>query len=391
MGMAQLVVAAVLLEGRSKAEVARSYGVSRRWVITLGQRYLAEGDAGLLPRSRGPRTSPRRTGQAVEDEIIAIRKELDRHGHEAGAATIAFHLAQRHGRSPAVSTIWRILSQRGFITPQPHKRPKSSYLRFAAEQPNERWQADITHWQLADGTGVEIFNIIDDHSRLCLDTHASRVFIGSHVEDRFCKPPPPMATRPACSPTTLRYSPDAPAATAESPWRSPCTPAASASDTAGPTTRRPAARWSASTKHSRNGSPANPPPPPCASYKPSSTTSPATTTPCDRTEHSPAEPRHRPTPPDQSGPHRRPTPRRPLAHPPRPHRPHRRIHPATQHPPTPHRHRPTPRRHRHPRPDPRPRHPRAHHRRRTHPRTRPQPQPGLPTPAQTVNDVPRHL
>jgi transposase InsO family protein len=187
MGMAQLVVAAVLLEGRSKAEVARSYGVSRRWVITLGQRYLAEGDAGLLPRSRGPRTSPRRTGQAVEDEIIAIRKELDRHGHEAGAATIAFHLAQRHGRSPAVSTIWRILSQRGFINPQPHKRPKSSYLRFAAEQPNERWQADITHWQLADGTGVEILNIIDDHSRLCLDTHASRVFIGSHVEDRFCK------------------------------------------------------------------------------------------------------------------------------------------------------------------------------------------------------------
>jgi transposase InsO family protein len=187
MGMAQLVVTAVLREGCSKSEVARRYGVSRRWVITLVQRYLAEGDAGLRPRSRRPRTSPQRTGQLVEDEIIAIRKELDRHGHEAGAATIAFHLAQRHGRSPAVSTIWRVLSQRGFITPQPHKRPKSSYLRFAAEQPNERWQADITHWQLADGTGVEILNIIDDHSRLCLDTHASRVFKGGDVEGRFRK------------------------------------------------------------------------------------------------------------------------------------------------------------------------------------------------------------
>jgi hypothetical protein len=43
MGMPQLVVTAVLVEGRSKSEVAREYGVSRRWVITLVQRYLAEG------------------------------------------------------------------------------------------------------------------------------------------------------------------------------------------------------------------------------------------------------------------------------------------------------------------------------------------------------------
>ena len=147
MGMAQLVVTAVLVEGRSKSEVARTYGVSRRWVITLVQRFLAEGEAGLAPRSRRPRTSPSRTAQAVEDEIVALRKDLDRGGHEAGAATIAAHLQQRHGPDPvpAASTIWRILSARGFVTPQPHKRPKSSYRRFAAEQPNERWQLDITH------------------------------------------------------------------------------------------------------------------------------------------------------------------------------------------------------------------------------------------------------
>jgi transposase InsO family protein len=185
MGMAQLVVTAVLAEGRSKSEVARQYGVSRRWVITLVQRYLAEGDAGLQPRSRRPRTSPQRTAVEVEDEIIAIRKELDRDGHEAGAATIAFHLAQRHGHSPAVSTVWRILTAGGFVTPQPHKRPKSSYVRFQAEQPNERWQLDITHWSLADGTDVEILNIVDDHSRLCLDSHPLRTFKGQDVDRRF--------------------------------------------------------------------------------------------------------------------------------------------------------------------------------------------------------------
>ena len=156
MGMAQLVVTAVLIEGRCKSEVARDYGISRRWVITLVQRYLAEGEAGLAPRSRRPRSSPNQTPTAVEEEIVALRKDLVRRGHEAGAATIAAHLQRRHARAPATSTVWRILSDRGFVTAQPHKRPKSSYVRFAAEQPNERWQTDLTHWTLADGTDVEV-------------------------------------------------------------------------------------------------------------------------------------------------------------------------------------------------------------------------------------------
>jgi transposase InsO family protein len=187
MGMAQLVVAAVVVEGRSKSEVARDYGVSRRWVITLVQRFLADGEAGLVPRSRRPHANPQQTPSEVEEQILALRKELDREGHEAGAATIAFHLEQRTGRTPAVSTIWRILSQRGFVVPQPHKRPKSSYTRFAAEQPNERWQLDITHWALADGTQVEILNTLDDHSRLCVGSQARAVFKAAHVAEHFRK------------------------------------------------------------------------------------------------------------------------------------------------------------------------------------------------------------
>jgi transposase InsO family protein len=185
MGMAELVVAAVVFEGRSKSEVARDYGISRRWVITLVQRYLAEGEAGLAPRSRRPQRSPNRTPVAVENEIIEIRKGLDRAGHEAGAATIAAHLERRHGHSPAVSTIWRILTERGFVTPQPHKRPKSSYIRFEADQPNELWQTDITHWGIADGTDVEILNIIDDHSRLCIASLARPVFKATDVDACF--------------------------------------------------------------------------------------------------------------------------------------------------------------------------------------------------------------
>jgi len=187
MGMAQLVVTAVVVEGRSKSEVARRYGVSRRWVITLVQRFLAEGEPGLVPRSRRPHTSPARTARSIEDEIVELRKDLDRDGHDAGAATIAAHLQQRHGPQavPAVSTIWRILSARGFVTPQPHKRPRSSWKRFVADAPNERWQLDITHYQLADHTDVEILNIVDDHSRLAVSSTCRRIFTAGDVNTAF--------------------------------------------------------------------------------------------------------------------------------------------------------------------------------------------------------------
>jgi transposase len=148
MSLARLVVTAVRIEGRTKAEVARDYGLSRQWVHELVRRFDAGGEDGLEPRSRRPRSSPARTPEALEDEIFELRKALTDEGLHAGAHTIAFRLTRRHGDAPSVATIWRTLSRRGFVTPQPQKRPRSSFVRFAAEMPNERWQADITHWRL---------------------------------------------------------------------------------------------------------------------------------------------------------------------------------------------------------------------------------------------------
>jgi len=172
MSLAQLVVAAVKEQGRTKSDVARDYRVSRRWVQTICKRYEAEGDAGLEPRSRRPGASPHQTPVEVEEEIVELRKALADQGLDAGAHTIAYHLGQRREEIPSVATIWRVLSRRGFVTPQPQKRPRSSFIRFCAEMPNERWQADITHWALADGSPVDILNLIDDHSRLLVGSDA---------------------------------------------------------------------------------------------------------------------------------------------------------------------------------------------------------------------------
>jgi transposase InsO family protein len=181
MSMARVVIMAVVVEGRSKSEVARDYGVSRQWVQTLVGRYQLEGEAAFEPRSRRPHSNPRRIGEDVEDAIIALRKQLSQAGHDAGAETIAWHLRQQIGSSPSVATIWRVLSRCGFVTAQPHKRPRSSWRRFAADLPNECWQADITHWPLADRREVEILDILDDHSRLLVGCTARTVFKAGDV------------------------------------------------------------------------------------------------------------------------------------------------------------------------------------------------------------------
>lgn len=185
MSLARVVITSVVVEGRSKSEVARDFGVSRRWVQKLCLRYVAEGEAALEPRSRRPRRSPGRTSVLLEDAIVEVRKELEQHGHDAGAETIKTHLEREGLVVPSVSTIWRVLTRRGFVTPQPHKRPKSSIIRFQADQPNERWQADVTHWTLRNGRDVEILNQIDDHSRFLVGSDARGTFRSIDVVECF--------------------------------------------------------------------------------------------------------------------------------------------------------------------------------------------------------------
>jgi transposase InsO family protein len=171
MDLARYVVDAVVLEGRSYREVAAAHGVSKSYVGKLMGRFRDGGYEAIAPRSRAPGHVPHRTPDATEDAIVALRKELGDRGLDAGALTIHYHLSLTGEQVPSVSTIWRVLRRRGFVIPQPHKRPRSSWVRFEAQLPNECWQSDVTHWRLADGIEVEIVNFIDDHSRLAVASH----------------------------------------------------------------------------------------------------------------------------------------------------------------------------------------------------------------------------
>jgi transposase len=173
MTKARLIISALFVERQTPSEVARRYGVHRAWVYKLKARYLAEGEAALRARSRRPHRSPTATPAATVELVLALRKQLASSGLDAGADTISWHLINHHQIGLSRSTIHRILSRAGTITPDPKKRPKSSYLRFQAEQPNQTWQSDFTHYPLTTpdgrpGADTEIITWLDDHSRKAL-------------------------------------------------------------------------------------------------------------------------------------------------------------------------------------------------------------------------------
>jgi len=181
----QRVIVEAVLAGKSQGEVARLYGVSQPRVSQLVAAWRAGGWDALEPRSRRPRSNPNATPAEVADRVLALRAELSADGLDAGPHSIAGILEDEMDTPPGVTTIWRILTRAGAITPEPRKRPRRSWLRFEADLPNECWQADFTHVPLADGTDAEVLLWIDDHSRFLISATAHHRVTGSIVVATF--------------------------------------------------------------------------------------------------------------------------------------------------------------------------------------------------------------
>src|SRR5512135_2884141 len=173
MQLARFLVEAVVLGKQSPNQLVREHPISRSWFYELLARYRRDGPAALEPRSHRPAACPHQVDQTIVDAILQLRAELAAAGLDAGPQTILHHLTSRFPTSPSRVTVWRILKRHGLVTLEPHKRPKASFVRFEAQLPNELWQTDATEWHLADSSKVEILNLIDDHSRLCLASVAT--------------------------------------------------------------------------------------------------------------------------------------------------------------------------------------------------------------------------
>jgi transposase InsO family protein len=185
MSRARVAVLQIASKQLTVTAAAAEYGISRRHLHRLLARYREEGLEALEPRSRRPKTTPIATPEDIRERVIGLRVQLVADGLDAGPVTIAWHLEREGHKPPAPATISRILHQAGLITPQPRKRPRSSYLRFEMAQPNEMWQSDFIHWRLVDGTDVEVLNWLDDHSRYLLSCTVHEPVTGDDVVSVF--------------------------------------------------------------------------------------------------------------------------------------------------------------------------------------------------------------
>ncbi len=154
------------------------HGISSWFFYELRRRH-ARGES-IEPRSRAPKLVANRTPVEVENAIVAMRKDLENWGFDAGPASIHWHLGEVGLHPlPSESTIWRILKARGMVVAEPAKAPKRSRVRFVARWANECWQLDDTGWELADGHEVKILNVLDDHSRLAVASSALETVTGA--------------------------------------------------------------------------------------------------------------------------------------------------------------------------------------------------------------------
>ena len=130
------------------------------------------------PRSRSAHQTP----EAVEAEIVRLRRELEAEpGQDCGADNVGYFLrqiaevdnwAERGWQVPSRATIHKIMKRHGLVRPQPRKRPKSSYRRFAYARPRDCYQIDATEVRLAGGQKAVVFEVLDDCTRLLAATVA---------------------------------------------------------------------------------------------------------------------------------------------------------------------------------------------------------------------------
>jgi transposase InsO family protein len=169
MGQREEFVRLALAGGASISELCRRFEISRanghKWL----NRFRTEGREGLADRSRRPLSSPARTGEPVEAEVLRIRAASNNAWGARKIAKVMRNAAQVE--VPALSTITEILRRHGKLEERSHEHP-GPYQRFERAEPNELWQMDFKgHIALAQGR-CHPLTVLDDHSRYSLTVAA---------------------------------------------------------------------------------------------------------------------------------------------------------------------------------------------------------------------------
>jgi transposase InsO family protein len=140
--------------------LCEEFAISRPTGYEWLRRYTADGIAGVVEKSRRPRSSPRQTAQPIEERVVELRERRP----DWGARKLQVLLA-REGIALPVITVHRILLRRGLVREQ--DRFRTAVERFERRAPNQLWQMDFKSpvgWDAPVGP----LSVLDDHSRYAI-------------------------------------------------------------------------------------------------------------------------------------------------------------------------------------------------------------------------------
>jgi len=140
--------------------LCEEFAISRPTGYEWLRRYTAGGIAGVVEKSRRPRSSPRQTAQEVEDRVVELRGQRP----DWGARKLQVLLAREEIPLPVI-TVHRILLRRGLVREQDRFHP--AVERFERRAPNQLWQMDFKS-PLGWDAPVGPLSMLDDHSRYAI-------------------------------------------------------------------------------------------------------------------------------------------------------------------------------------------------------------------------------
>lgn len=165
-------VMAVLREEAPFVELCRQFKISTVTGYYWRDRFLAEGRAGLLERSRRPKAHPCQLKEEVICELVRLKHQHPSFGPEK-VATIYQRI---HGAAPSLSSIKRVFARAGLVKPRrvrlrrdPGAQPAIVHRPCA---PNQLWTVDFKGWWRTSEGRCEPLTVRDGYSRFVLGVQA---------------------------------------------------------------------------------------------------------------------------------------------------------------------------------------------------------------------------
>jgi len=143
------------------SRLCQRFGISRQTGYKWIGRYLGNGEAALVDRSRRPIKSPGKVCEAIEESVLTVRnqhpvwggRKIRRRLQDLGWAEV-----------PAASTITSILKRHGLIN-ESDSGKHMPFQRFERQNPNDLWQMDFKGHVACPEGRCHPLTVLDDHSR----------------------------------------------------------------------------------------------------------------------------------------------------------------------------------------------------------------------------------